>query len=87
MQETKDAGLIPGLGKSLKGRHGNLLQCSCLENLMDRGAWWVTAQAVTWICNLLQITKELDMTYQLNNNNESVRETPLPQGCLGPFPV
>ena len=54
---------------------------------MDRGAWWVTVQAVTWICNLLQIKKELDMTYQLNNNNESVRETPLPQGCLGPFPV
>ena len=42
MQETKDAGLIPGLGKSLGGGHGNLHQCSCLENLTDRGASWAT---------------------------------------------
>ena len=34
-----DAGLTPGLGRSLEGRHGNPLQYSCLENTMDRGAW------------------------------------------------
>ena len=36
-----DAGLIPGSsGRSPGGRQGNLLQYSCLENPMDRGAWW-----------------------------------------------
>ena len=33
-------GLISGLGKSPGGGHGNPLQYSCLENPMDRGAWW-----------------------------------------------
>ena len=33
---TGDAGLIPGLGRSFEGGHGNPHQCSCLENLMDR---------------------------------------------------
>ena len=33
-----DLGSIPGLGRSLGGRHGNPLQYSCLENLHDRGA-------------------------------------------------
>ena len=31
---------IPGSGRSPGGEHGNPLQCSCLENPMDRGAWW-----------------------------------------------
>ena len=35
--EDIDAGLIPGLGRSPGGGHGNPLQCSCLENPMDRG--------------------------------------------------
>ena len=34
-----DLGSIPGLGRSPGGGHGNLLQYSCLENSMDRGAW------------------------------------------------
>ena len=34
-----DLGLIPGLGRSPGGGHGNPLQYSCLENPMDRGAW------------------------------------------------
>ena len=34
-----DVGLILGLGRSPGGGHGNALQCSCLENPMDRGAW------------------------------------------------
>ena len=33
--------LIPGLGRSPAGGHGNPLQYSCLENPMDRGAWWL----------------------------------------------
>ena len=34
-----DAGLIPGLGRSLGGGNGNSLQYSCLGNPMDREAW------------------------------------------------
>ena len=36
---ARDLGLIPGSGRSPGGGDGNRLQCSCLENLMDRGAW------------------------------------------------
>ena len=39
-------GLIPGLGRSPEGRHGNPLQYSCLENPMDRGAWWAVVHKV-----------------------------------------
>ena len=42
-----DLGSIPGSGRSPGGGHGNLLQYSCLENPMDRGAWWATAHEVT----------------------------------------
>ena len=37
-----DLGLIPGLGRSPGGGHGNPFQYSCLENPMDRGAWLAT---------------------------------------------
>ena len=37
--DARDAGLIPGLERSPRGRHGSPLQCTCLENPMDRGAW------------------------------------------------
>ena len=42
-----DAGWIPGLKRSSGGRNGNPLQCSCLENPMDRAAWWATVHGVT----------------------------------------
>ena len=37
--DLRDAGLIPGLGRSPGGEHGNPLQYPCLENSIDRGAW------------------------------------------------
>ena len=40
--DIRDAGSIPGSGRSSGGGHGNPLQCSCLEDLMDRGAWWAS---------------------------------------------
>ena len=40
-------GLIPGLGRSPGGEHGNSLQYSCLENAMDRGDWWAIVHRVT----------------------------------------
>ena len=42
----RDVGLIPGWGRSPGEEHGNTLQYSCLENSMDRGAWWVTDHRV-----------------------------------------
>ena len=42
-----DLGSIPVLGKTHGEGNGNLLQCSCLENSMDRGAWWATVHGVT----------------------------------------
>ena len=42
-----DLGLIPGLEISPGEGNGNPLQCSCLENPMDRGAWQTTFQGVT----------------------------------------
>ena len=44
--DIRDAGLIPGMGRSLGGGHGNPLQYSCLENPMDRGAWQATVYGV-----------------------------------------
>ena len=54
MQETqKNAGSIPGSGKSPGGGNGNPLQYSCLENIMASGAWWATVHRVsknwTWL--------------------------------------
>ena len=45
--DARDVGLISGLGRSPGGRNGNTLQYSCLENSMDRGAWWATVHGVT----------------------------------------
>ena len=41
-----DLGSIPGLGRSPGEGNGNPLQYSCLENPMDRGAWWATVHGV-----------------------------------------
>ena len=43
----RDAGSIPGSGRSPGGGNGNPLQYSCLENPMDRGAWRATVHGVT----------------------------------------
>ena len=41
-----DPGSIPGLGRSPGEGNGNPLQYYCLENPMDRGAWWATVHGV-----------------------------------------
>ena len=55
-----DLGSIPRLGRSPGGGHGNPLQYSFLENLMDRGAWQATVHGVA---------KELDTSEQLTKHN------------------
>ena len=46
-------GSIPGSGRSPGKGHGNPLQYSCLENPMDRGAWWATVHVAWTVKNLL----------------------------------
>ena len=45
--DIRDTSSIPGLGRSPGGGHGNLLCYSCLENPMDRAAWWAMIRGVT----------------------------------------
>ena len=45
--DTKDTGLISRLGRSPGEGNRNPLQYSCLENPMDRGAWWATVHRVS----------------------------------------
>ena len=45
--DIRDVGLIPVSGRSPGGGFGTPLQYSCLENPMDRGAWWATVHGVT----------------------------------------
>ena len=51
-----DPGSIPGSGRSPGEGNGNQLQYSCLENSMDRGAWWATvhgvAESQTQLCDV-----------------------------------
>ena len=58
-----DAGSLPGFGRSPGEGNGNPLQCSCLGNSMDRGAWWATVH---------RVAKVLDTTQQLNDNNNPI---------------
>ena len=44
--DSRDLGSTPGLGRSLEGGNGNWFQYSCLENPMNRGAWWDTVYGV-----------------------------------------
>jgi len=44
--DARDVGSIPGSGRSPGEGNGTPLQYSCLENSMDRGAWWATVQGV-----------------------------------------
>ena len=54
-----DAGSIPESGRSPGEGNSNPLQYSCMRSPMEREAWWATVH---------EVTKESDMTQQLNNN-------------------
>ena len=45
-RDVRDSGSIPGSRRSPGGGHGNPLQCSCLKNPMDGGAWQATVHGV-----------------------------------------
>ena len=56
VEDTRDTGSIPGSGRSSGEGNGNPPQDSCLENPMDRGAWWAivhrVAKSWTWLRRL-----------------------------------
>jgi len=52
--DVRDTSSIPGSGRSPGGEHGNQLQYSCLENIMDWGAWLATVHRVAKSQTLLQ---------------------------------
>ena len=45
-RDTRDAGSVPGSGRTPGGGNDNPLQYSCLENSKDRGAWWAAVRGV-----------------------------------------
>ena len=61
--EVRDSGLVPRLGRSSGGEHGDSLQYSCLENSMDRRDW----QAI-----FHRVAKESDMTESTSQAHQSV---------------
>ena len=69
---TGDLGLIPGSGRSPGEGNGNPLQYSCLENPMDRGAWWATVYGVA-----KSRTRLSDFTHSLDSILKS-RDITLP---------
>ena len=68
--DTRDVDLIPGLRRSPEVGNGNLFQYSCLENSMDRGAWWVTDDGVAKSQTRLgtQVKVKVVMLTKLNNS-------------------
>ena len=61
-----DPGSIPGSGRSPGEGNGNPLQCSCSENPMNGGAWWLQS---------IWGHKESDTTEQLHGHSHSVCNT------------
>ena len=70
--DPRDIGLIHGSGRSSGEGNGNPLQCSCLGNPMDRGAWWATAHGI----------KEADTTWRLNHHHHQHIPSRLPENLL-----
>ena len=76
-EDTRDAGSIPGVGRSPGEGHGKPLQYSCLENPVDKGAWRATVHG---------IVKSQDMTDGLCTRIEpgtelGARQDSSPRGC------
>ena len=69
-RDVRDAGLILESGRSSGEGNGNPLQCFCLANSMDRGAWWPAFQRVakSWI-RLKHLRTHVCCSYQFTSDN------------------
>ena len=80
--DTRDEGLIPGLGRSLRAENDNSLQYSCLENSMDRGAWWAIVYGATKSqTRLRDYTHTPDDLYAHHEKRWTGRSTSWNQDC------
>ena len=76
-----DPGSIPGLGRSPRDGNGYPLQYPCLENLMDRGAWWAAAHGVPksrawlWLTLTYLLIVFTSLVAQLAKNPPAIQET------------
>ena len=77
--DLRDAGSVPGSGRSPEGGHNNPLQYPCLENPMGRGAWWATVHRVSKIQTRL---KGLSVHACTKVKNLSNKENLAPEFCI-----
>ena len=97
--DMRDKGSIPGLGRFPGGGHGSPLQCSCLENSMDRGAWVATDHGVSksrhdWACarkhdmqaDMMPTGSQQRCSEPWTESGPGRRKSHHPQGCCWSFP-
>ena len=84
-EDIRNGGLIPGSGRPSGGGYGNLLQSSCLENPVDRGAWWASVHRVTesWA----QLNDSAHTTIRAVRFGAHLRAGTPPRGQLGLSPL
>ena len=75
-----DLGSIPGSGISLGEGNGNPLQYSCLENPLDRRAWWATVHGVTKSQTQLSNKHNTTISDELSPNGKKL-PTVVPAFC------
>ena len=87
VSDMRDTGPIPGSGRSTGGDHGNPLQCSCLENPMDRGAWQATVYRVTkswtWLKQLCMHACTHTHTHIYIYDCQNLKLSTIPKWCVG----
>ena len=69
-RDAREAGLICRSGTALEGRNGNPLQYSCLDNSMDRGAWWATVHEISKIQTQLRDGEQTQNTTHLPSKHQ-----------------
>ena len=89
--DLRDTGSIPESGRSLGGGHGNPFQYSCLENPMDRGAWWTTVHKVTQSWTQLKwFSTQTHMhvhTHTWTHGRLTLRQRKYGNGCMSMRPT
>ena len=77
--DIRDPSSIPGLGRSPGEGNGNPLQYSCMENFMDRGAWWATVHVVPRVGHnwATKIPPPCNTEYKVKRNYCEYRKQPI----------